>query len=75
MMPFHPLPMLLEPDPLFLTNFFLDAASGAAQCRQWALCPLASPFPHSALELGKYNNLAENDVLHIKEYDPSDVYD
>jgi hypothetical protein len=42
----HPLPTLLEPEPLFLTNSFLDAARGAAECRRWALCPLALPFHH-----------------------------
>jgi hypothetical protein len=44
----HPLPTLLEPEPLFLTNSFLDAARGAAECRRWTLCPLASPFHHNA---------------------------
>jgi hypothetical protein len=45
--PSHPLPTLLEPELLFLTNSFLDAARGAAECRRWTLCPLASPFHHS----------------------------
>jgi hypothetical protein len=42
----HPLPTLLEPDPLFLTSSFLDAVRGAVDCRRWTLCLLASPFNH-----------------------------
>jgi len=30
--PSHPLPMLLEPEPLFLTNPFWNAVRGAAEC-------------------------------------------
>ena len=30
--PSHPLPMLLEPEPLFLTNSFGNAVRGAAEC-------------------------------------------
>jgi len=44
----HPLPMLLEPEPLFLTNSFWNAARGAAECWWWALCLLAPPFHHTA---------------------------
>jgi hypothetical protein len=47
--PSHPLPTLLEPEPLFLTNSFWNAARGAAECWWWALCLLAPPFHHNAI--------------------------
>jgi hypothetical protein len=66
----HHLPTLLEPEPLFLTNSFVDAARGAAECRRWALCRLASPFHHTGYNLpyGRIYNLLEFELRMLKAY-------
>ena len=45
----HPLPMLLEPELLFLTNPFLNDPRGAAECWWWRLRPLAPLCQHISL--------------------------
>jgi len=43
----HPLPMLLEPDPLFLTNSYWKSTRGAPEWWWWAPCYRAQPFHHT----------------------------